>query len=149
MELGRPGSLGLILSIEPEVTSALLVSGQAESENDVKMTDADVHLPLSVVGKMVDYAGESLTDEVVPACTEVVSLFKDMEVTRVTDEDGLPVRRIVDEELKTGYLMEPIAKGNMVVFSGESNSGKLEVALSAATEHVKEGDNCYAVVVSY
>ena len=45
--------------------------------------------------------------------------------------------------------MEPIAKGNMVVFSGESNSGKLEVALSAAAEHVKEGENSYAVVVSY
>ena len=55
MELGSPSSLGLILSIEPEVTSALVVSGQANSESDVRMSDSDVLLPLSVVGKMVDY----------------------------------------------------------------------------------------------
>ena len=72
-------TLGIVLSIEPEVTSALSLGKTVPIGTTVSTTTKDVKIPMSVVGKMVNYLGESLTDEPVPACTEVISLFNDME----------------------------------------------------------------------
>lgn len=62
-------------------------------------------------------------------------------------------RKFIHRQLESGHLRidlnQPMAEGNMIMFSGKSQSGKLEVSLSTAQNFLQKSEKNKVVIISY
>lgn len=73
-----------MLSVEPKVTTALVLEQERkEMEKNALVADEDqsVKIPLSSIGHIIDFEGNSLSEDTIQPCDTTIDLFEDLDDT--------------------------------------------------------------------
>lgn len=125
-------SLALCIGIEKSTVTALVLSnikGIDRDQNVELHQDGDIKIPLRSLGNIIDFAGNTIFEEMEKSYMQPESDFANEHVNLISGLGDAPFKRqIVSRQLYTGHLRidlnQPMVENNFIVLKGPSNSGK-------------------------